>query len=278
VLLTPASPKGFVARLFGEQKHADAVVEAVRLHEAALSQWRSTLEQLPARRKAAQEAHVHTEARRVAALQAARAQYAEECAAREVEPVQRNKQLDELIVNLGYGTPQAVQEYIAIVLSNSVYPDHFPVRHEFEFDAASAELKLRVLVPGPGKIPEIKAYRYTKATDTITSTTLAQKACRDRYSSAVCQVALRSLHEVFESDRRGLINTISLEVGTQTIDPATGHQTYVPFVVTGAAREPFVKLNLPAVVPGLTLDRLGAAVSKNPYGLVPAATTGVRRS
>jgi restriction system protein len=91
-------------------------------------------------------------------------------------------------------------------------------------------------------------------------------------------VTLRSIHEVFESDRRALIKTISLELGTETVDPATGRPTSVSFVVVGAAREAFLKLNLSAVVPALTLDRLGAAVSRNPYGLLAVEASGVRRS
>ena len=136
---------------------------------------------------------------------------------------------------------------------------------------------MRVLISGPGSIPETKAYKYTKATDEITSTDLPQKQCRDRYAGAIHQVALRSFHEVFESDRRGLIKTVSLEVGTKTIDPATGLATYVPFVIAGAERTAFMKFDLSAVVPRLTLDHLGAAVSKNPYELVPTERSGVRR-
>jgi restriction system protein len=94
------------------------------------------------------------------------------------------------------------------VLSNSVYPEHFQVSHEFEFEQATAELRLRVLVPEPSEVPEIKAYKYSKASDDITSTTLSQKECRERYAGAVHQVALRSFHEVFESDRRGLILSV----------------------------------------------------------------------
>ena len=86
------------------------------------------------------------------------------------------------------------------------------------------------------------------------------------------------LHEVFESDRRGLIRTISLKVGTETIDPGTGNPTYIPFVVVGAERDSFLTFNLAAVIPAQTLDRLGAAVSKNPYGLVAVDTAGVRRA
>lgn len=50
--------------------------------------------------------------------------------------------VDKLIADLGYGTTEAVQEYVAIVLANSVYPDHFPVTHDFSFEPASAELQL----------------------------------------------------------------------------------------------------------------------------------------
>ena len=217
----------------------------------------------PWRRKAAR-----AEAQRITDLAAERTRYAQECEAREAKAVESNLRLDELIANLGYGVLDAVQEYVSIVLSNSVYPKHFPVSHDFEFDPVSAELKLRVSVPGPDTIPTVKSYKYAKSTEEIATTALSQKACRDRYASAIYQVALRSFHEVFEADRRGLIKTISLTVGTETVDPATGNLTYVPFVVAGAERESFVKFNLSAVVPELTLHHLGASVSKNPHGLV----------
>ena len=56
-----------------------------------------------------------------------------------------------------------MQEYVSIVLSNSAYPADFPVEHDFEFDPATAELRLRVLVPGPDKVPTTSAYKYTKS-------------------------------------------------------------------------------------------------------------------
>ena len=68
------------------------------------------------------------EAERLSLLEAKRARFAAECSAREVEASENNKVLDELIANLGYGVPDAVQEYVAIVLSNSVYPSHFPIK------------------------------------------------------------------------------------------------------------------------------------------------------
>ncbi len=277
IFTPPPAPKG-LRRLLGKKKHEKAVAEATSAHKRAVARWKSELVQVESARKAEASGHAETEAQRVSTLEAERARYAEECSAREAEAVAHNQAIDTLIANLGYGAVEAVQEYVAIVLSNSVYPAHFPIRHDFEFDAAAAELRLRVLVPGPDKVPDTRAYKYNKSSDEITSTSLPQKACKERYSAAVHQIALRSLHEVFEADRRSLIKTISLEVGTETIDPATGRETYIPFVAVGGERDSFLEFNLSSVVPAATLGHLGAAVSKNPFDLVAADVSGIRRS
>jgi restriction system protein len=271
-------PKGLLAGLFGKAKHAKAVASAERAHATALSKWRAKCEELKTQHRSDMEAYIRAEANRVTALAAARVRYAERCATREAEAVESNRRLDEFIANFSYGTGEAIQEYVSIVLANSLYPVQFTVTHEYAFEPASSELTLRTLVPKPGSIPAVKTYKYSKATDETTATNLSPKACRDRYENAVHQVALRSLHEIFESDRRGLIKTIRLEVGTEAVDPATGRPTYVPLVVVGVERGVFLQFNLSAVIPKLTLERLGAAVSKNPSGLVAADVSGVRRT
>jgi restriction system protein len=273
----PEPPKGLSA-LFGKKKYQASVAAAQQEHERAVANCQREREQIVSRRKDALAAHARAEAARATALKAAQAAYAKSCEAREADAAEQNRRLEEFIANLGYGATEAVKEYISIVLSNSVYPECFPVNHEFSFDPAVSELVLTVLVPGPDKIPTTKAYKYTKSSDEITETALTQKAIRERYEGAVHQVALRSIHEVFEADRRGLIKTISLNVGTETTDPATGRETFVPFVVAGAERNTFLQFDLSAVIPEATLAHLGAAVSKNPYSLAAADTKGVRRS
>lgn len=277
VLSSPPPLRGF-AKFFGKKKHQNAIESSERAYSEALAAWRVQCRQQELQWNAAEEKHARAEERRRSALEAARAQYYKDCATRQQEVAERNQRLDELIANLGYGTTEAVQEYVSIVLSNSVYPEHFQVLHGFEFDPASAELQLTVQVPGPEEVSEVKTYKYNKSSDEVVALKMSQKECRERYASAIHQVALRSIHEVFEADRRGLIRTISLEVGANTIDPATGRPTYVPFVIAAATRETFMQLNLSAVVPSMTLDRLGAVLSKNPYGLAAAERKGVRRA
>jgi restriction system protein len=265
--------------LFGRKKKLEqATAAAEAAFAAAHAAWEEESSSLPARRAAAAEAHAAREAERQQKLATEQARYEQECAAREAKVAEHNASIDTLIANLGYGTVEAVEEYVSIVLSNSVYPDRFRVEHEATFDASTAELRVQALIPGPAAVSTVKAYKYTKASDEITSTPLSQKACKDRYANAVHQVALRTLHETFEADRRGLIRAISLEVGTETIDPATGNPTYVPFVAVASERDTFLDFDLAAVVPAATLEHLGASVSKNPFGLVAADTTGIRRS
>lgn len=268
------APKG----RFGRKKKvaaAEAVVE--RLYAADYQAWQAAMNSLPARRAAQAAEHAELERIRSKALAKATEQYESESAERERAVKEQNEELDQLIAGLGYGTVEAVQEYVGIVLANSVYPAHFPVGHESEFEPATAELTLRVSMPGPDTVPTIKAYKYTKSTDEIGETQLSQKAAKDRYAGIVHAVALRSLHEIFEADRRGLIRSISLELGTETISPATGQETYIPFVAVAVDRDSFDELDLSEIVPAATLQHLGAVVSKNPHGLIPINSSGIRR-
>lgn len=263
---------------FGKRKYARALANAEADHALRMAAWNAKCDAVEAQRRVTAEAHERAERERCAALERERARYVEDCAARDREVAEHNSKIDCLVADLGYGTAEAIQEYISIVLANSVYPSCFPVTHEFVFDPKSAELDLRVLVPPPKSMPMIKGYKYTRSSDQIAETTLSQAACKARYSGAVHQVALRSMHEVFEADRRGLIRTISLEVGAEAMDPATGNAAVFPFVIVSADREKFLAINLSAVVPAATLEHLGAAVSKDPFGLVAVDRAGVRRS
>lgn len=276
-LALPPAPS-LLGGVFGKKKHAAAVAAAENAHREAIKGWKADCQSLPARQAELDAAHAAAEAQRSASLAEDRATYDSECAEREAFTASLNAELDKLIANLGYGVPEAVEEYLSIVLANAVYPVSFPVDPSFSFDARSAELELKALVVPPDAMPSAKAYRYNKASDEITATPLTQKAQRDRYNGAVHQVALRLLHEVFEADRRGLVRTISVEVGTEAIDPATGASIYLPFVAVAAERERFMSFDLSAVVPSATLAHLGASASKNPFGLVPTDTSGIMKS
>jgi restriction system protein len=267
--LPPQAPSGNASWFGGRKRHAAAVAQAEQAYRREHDQWLAEAAGVPARHAAQEQAHRQAEESRRAQLAQVTAAYDAGCRARDTEAAATNARLDALIAGLAGGDAGALQEYVGIVLGNSVYPEAFPVEHEdFSFSTGDSELVLVVSVPPSDQIPTIKAHRYQKSTDEIVSSASSQKVIKDRYANAVHQTALRTLHEIFEADRPGHIRTISLTVEVATNDPATGQPTRVVLVAVAAERQHFLGLDLAQVVPAATLEHLAASVSKNPAGLV----------
>ena len=273
----PPAPSGLGAAFGGKKRHEEAIQKALAAHDVAKQQWHAHATAMHASYVAEQARRQDSERERLAKLEAAETAYEDQCKQREDEAAARNKEVAKFINELAFDVESAIQEYVGIVLSNSVYPEVFPVGHDYHFKLDTRELTLTATVPEPSAIPAVKEYKYVKAKDEITSTSLPVKAQKDRYANAVWQVAVRTLHEVFEADRAGKVHSISLTVGVHRIAPATGRPETVPLVVVAADRETFGGFDLANVVPQATLTHLGAAMSKSPFDLSPADTSrGVR--
>lgn len=268
VLTEPEAPKGLGGVFGGKKKHAGAVAAVQAAFAVAHQAWQAEAAAVPARQLRQMQDRDATEQKRLVRLEQVRGEYRRECEEREATAAAANQMLDELINGLQAGVDSAIQEYVGIVLGNSVYPEVLSVEHDFEFDSELKELALTVLVSPPDGLPSEKEYKFVKAKDEITATTLPKKDLKDRYAAAICQVALRTLHEVFEADRAGHINTIALTVATEAIDPATGLNKRTALVAVGADRASFVTFDLSNIVPLATLQHLGASVSKSPYDIV----------
>lgn len=278
VYVEPELPKGLGAVFGGKKKHAELVAQGRAQHEADHAAWKEEIEALPDIHAREKNEHEKKEQERANALAEAKQRYQNECDVRDAAAADSNRQLDELIAGIDYNVEDAIQQYVGIVLGNSVYPESFPVDHDFEYDSAQRELSLSVTVPGPSELPTEKEFRYVKAKDEISATALPKKDQKERYNNAVFQVALRSLHEIFEADRAARIQTIALKVGAPVVDPATGINKNALFVAAAAERDTFLTFQLANVDPKATLEHLGASVSKNPFELVEADSQGVRRS
>jgi restriction system protein len=115
----------------------------------------------------------------------------------------------------------------------------------------------------------VRQYKYVRAKDEITTTEQTQKEQRERYTGLVSSMTLRTLHEVWEADRGGKVDSISLVGWVSHIDPATGKDTMTPLVAVAVDRRTFADIDLCRVAPAETLRHLGAVVSKNPHALTP---------
>jgi restriction system protein len=278
VYVEPPAPQGLSGLFGGKKKHVAAVAAARVNHQQQVQFWTDNNAKMYEHHVTSLAARERREADRLVKLADAETVYQAECAKREADAAARNEELTRFINDLAFDLEYAIQDYVGIVLSNSVYPDAFTVEYDHSFDLATRELALQVSIPEPSTVPSVKEYKYVKAKDEIAATQHTARVQKDRYNTAVHQVAVRTLHEVFESDRAGKIQSIALTVGVNHIAPATGQPEYVPLAMVAADRETFNSFDLANVVPLATLDHLGAAVSKSPFDLTPADTSrGVRQ-
>ncbi len=156
-----------------------------------------------------------------------------------------------------------------MVLGNSVYPDCFSQQYRLAFVPESRQLVVEYQLPTLDVIPAVREYRYVKSRDDITSSSRTAKEIRERYASIVAQTTLRTVHELFESDRAAIVETIAFNGVVDTTDPRTGQPVRPCLVTVRTTREQFLALNLHSVDPSACLQHLNARVSKRPEELAP---------
>jgi restriction system protein len=137
------------------------------------------------------------------------------------------------------------------------------------YGAENKLLAIDYVLPDWSIVPEMKGFRYVKARDEIDKVAETAAKRRALYTSVVAQSALRVLHEVFEADRLGHVETVALNCMVDTIDRATGRR-HVPCILSvRTTAGVFKAINLAAVDPAACLKGLAAAMSPSPADLAP---------
>lgn len=221
------------------------------------------------RRDAELAAFEERERSRQAALEAARQAHAVDVEKIEARALAANREIDSFRAAFDAGDPDAVVQYFSLVLDGSQYPEGFRHGHRMAFVPESRQLVVEFELPPIGVVPPVKQYRYVKARDAIDSSPRPQSQVKTIYSSVVAQTSLRTIHELFEADRSGKLETVVFNGFVNTIDPATGQPDAPHLVTLRVSRDAFLALDLRNVEPLACLKGLNAGFSKSPSELVP---------
>ncbi len=149
----------------------------------------------------------------------------------------------------GAREPDAVRDYCDMVLSNSEYPGWVPKQWELAVDAESATLLVDYVLPAPDGMPRVAEIKYVQARDAFEEKPLTEAKLNKLYDSMVYQVALRTLHELFEADAVGALRTVVFNGVVRSVDPATGRTQTSYIVSVKANKEAFGAFNLAQVDP-----------------------------
>jgi restriction system protein len=259
----PPEPSGVKRLVPGWRKKYVAEEEAARAEHVS----RET--EAKEQHASALQAHAQREAERLQKLEEARRAHNDAVAQLERERAEQHARIDEFERTYLSGDAEAIVKYFSLVLERSQYPEEFPAGYRVAYVAESRQLVVERELPGLSAIPEEREFRYVKASDEITASPRPATERKKLYASAVGQVVLRTLHELFEADRPQFIGTIVLNAYVDTIDPRTG-QAIRPYLVTVRTdRDSFGALDLGHVEPLACLKALHAGVSKSPAELLP---------
>ncbi|MFB3882370.1 MAG: restriction endonuclease [Armatimonadota bacterium] len=233
---------------------------------------RARLQALAAARRQHEEAssrHAEMERSRKERLRAAEAEHRERHAAFLQKVAQRSQEIEELEKAYGSGDAEAVTAYCSMVLERSSYPEGFPHEFRLAYVPESRELVVEYELPTPDVVPDKAEYRYVKARDEITSKARKAGEISEIYADVVSAVALRTLHELFESDQGKHIESCVFNGVVQTVDPATGQGIHPCLISVRATKQSFLGLDLSRVDKKSCLRNLGASVSTKPRDIVP---------
>ncbi len=211
--------------------------------------------------------HAQRESMRSAALQRARSDFESAREAALTEARQQHREIDQLAADLDVGQQQAILTLFELAMQASLLPDGFPREHRVAYVAASRQLVVEFELPPAEVVPVVKAYRYVKAKDEVTSTARPSAQVRALYSSVLMQATLLVMHRMFGADRGCFAEIIVVNAMLHAFDPRTGQPVHPCLITVRATREMFLGLDLANVDPAACLRHLSAGVSRNPTEL-----------
>jgi restriction system protein len=167
--------------------------------------------------------------------------------------------------------PEAVTDCCELVLSNSEYPDSFPKQFELDYNPANKVLVVDYSLPSLIDMPTVKEVKFVQARGEHVEVAVPEATRTRLYDSVVYQVALRTLHELYEADVVGALESIVFNGWVSSIDKATGNPTNACILTVQAGRKEFLAINLAAVDPKACFKSLKGVGSSKLHSLTPVA-------
>ncbi|GLY97380.1 restriction endonuclease [Actinoplanes sp. NBRC 103695] len=246
----PPEPRRIGKVLVGERLHQQHMANARQAYQQARERW------------------IEAETRRLRQLAQREQAYEESIRRYETRIAAYNAEVERFAAAVANADPASVVEYFAMVLGNSVYPDDFPQHFRLAYQPNQKHLLIEYHLPPVEVIPVVKEYRYDRVRDDVAAIPRDEAETRRRYTEIIAQVSLRTVHEIVEADRGGLVAKVSFNGIVDTIDRRTGAFVRPCLVSLRTDREVFAGIKLRRVDPVACLKQhLAAGLSEAPDAL-----------
>lgn len=167
--------------------------------------------------------------------------------------------------------PGAVSDYCEMVLGNSIYPDYFPQEWDIDYQVESKILIVDYSLPDIDSVSTVKGVKYIASRDEFTESHLSTAALNRLYDYLLYQIALRTIHELYEADAVEAISSIVFNGWVNAVDKATGQNANSCIMSLQASKDEFQLINLEKVDPKACFKQLKGIGSAKLHGLSPVA-------
>ena len=163
----------------------------------------------------------------------------------------------------------AVVEYCDMVLNNSEYPESFPKSYEIEYNPENKILIIEYQLPSIDSMPRIKSVKYIASRKEIVETQISDRQLNQMFDDTIFQIALRSIHELFEADVADAISAVSFNGWVTAINKATGNEENNCILSLQSQKEEFLNINLGNIDPKACFRSLKGVASSKLSSLTP---------
>jgi len=155
-----------------------------------------------------------------------------------------NVQVEKFRLRYAQGKPEAVVEFLDTVLSQSEYPDAYPMRWDMGFATETGALTVDYELPTPDDIPRLKAVKYDVMEDIFEQIYWAAPEIAQFYDAAIYQTCFRTLHEVFAADEAEVIASVTFNGWVNFTDKLHGRPARACTLSVQASRAALMQASL----------------------------------
>jgi restriction system protein len=169
----------------------------------------------------------------------------------------------------GLHEKQAVEYFFSEVLSRSDYPSGFPEDATLQYTRATRTLIVDYALPSIAAWPTHQQVLYNPARNSLHEVLVPEDNRKTSYESALFQIALRILNELFLHDDAHALDRVALNGHVHSVDKATGNLVHACILSILVSRPAFAAINLAQVDPRSCFLKLKGLMSTSPLDLAP---------
>lgn len=182
---------------------------------------------------------------------------------------ENNSKIDELEQKYLSKDEEAVLHYSEIVLNNSICPEYFPKDFQLEYNTENGIMIVEYVLPSLDVIPTLNEVKYIITRDELREYHITESQKAKTYDKVIYKMILRTIHELFESDKANAINSVVFNGWVESINKGTGMLINNCIVSLKADKTEFERINLSQVDPKICFKNLKGVGSSKLSGLIP---------